>query len=323
MTSTFGAVDMTDDIGIHGIGVALGSTRLENIARGPSLGREESFVERRIGFSNVYRETGDDPALQLAARAVQDLQLKSDFDPTQIDLVIAVGQASPRSRIPHLAAVLHGRLGLSRQCQTLDIGLGCSGWVHALVVAKSLMASCGLRQALVVTADPYSLVLDPSDDTTELIFSDGASATLLTRSGRIRIRASDIGTDGSREGALAVDDTGALRMDGRAVLDFAIKNVPGSVDRAVSASGLVPSQIGEVLLHQGSRTVVEMLASRLSDYPRPRFLSADEGNTVSSTLPLIIDRHGLSNRFTVASGFGVGLTWATVVLECLEDGNAD
>lgn len=314
---------MTDDIGIHGIGVALGSTRLENIARGPSLGREESFVERRIGFSNVHREQGDDPALQLATRAVQDLQLKSDFDPTQIDLVIAVGQASARSRIPHLAAVLHGRLGLSRQCQTLDIGLGCSGWVHALVVAKSLMSTCGLRQALVVTADPYSLVLDPADDSTELIFSDGASATLLVRSGRIRIRAFDIGTDGSREGALAVDDAGALRMDGRAVLDFAVKNVPGSVDRAVSASGLIPSQIGEVFLHQGSRTVVEMLASRLSDYPRPRFLSATEGNTVSSTLPLIIDRNGLSNRFTVASGFGVGLTWATVVLECLEDGNAD
>lgn len=314
---------MMDDIGIQAIGVALGSTSLENIARGPSLGREESFVERRIGFSHVYRELGDDPALELATRAIENLRTKSSFDLTEIELLICVGQASARSRIPHLAAVLHGRFGLSKQCQTLDIGLGCSGWVHALVIAKAMMATCGFRKALVVTSDPYSVVLDPADDTTELIFSDGASATLLSHAGEIRIRAFDCGTDGSRAKALAVDDAGALRMDGRAVLDFAIKNVPGSIDRAVHASGLTASDVGEVLLHQGSRTVVEMLAGRLTNYPRPKFLSADVGNTVSSTLPLIIDHHGLTTKFTAVSGFGVGLSWATVVLERLENGNAD
>lgn len=322
-TFSSGVADMDHEIGIEAIGVALGSTKIDNIQRGISLGREESFTRRRIGFLDIYREESADPALCLANAAIDNLATKAIFAEHDIGLLICVGQAVLNSRIPHLSALLHASLGLSKHCQTFDIGVGCSGWVQAVVSASSLMASLKLEAALVVTSDPYSLILDASDDATELIFSDGAAATLLTRTPKIGILGSDFGIESSRTNALRVDQNGKLRMDGRAVLDFAVKNVPESIDRTVKASNLIPAQVGQVFLHQGSRVVVEMLAARLPQYPTPEF-SELLGNSVSSTIPILLDRVGLRESYAVACGFGVGLSWATVVLSNLgsNDGNS-
>jgi 3-oxoacyl-[acyl-carrier-protein] synthase-3 len=48
------------------------------------------------------------------------------------------------------------------------------------------------------------------------------------------------------------------------------------------------------------------------------FLAAEIGNTVSSSIPLMLEQYMETGEKTILiSGFGVGLSWATSILERL------
>ena len=147
-------------------------------------------------------------------------------------------------------------------------------------------------------------------------FGDSATATLMTRSPRFTIGNVAFGTDGSGGQAIQNKD-GRLEMAGRQVFNFAATNVPRQIRALLEDAGKSPEDIDLFALHQGSRYIVETLAKRLSVPPQkvPVALKMT-GNTVSSSIPLILE-----NRITdpevntiLASGFGVGLSWASTIL---------
>ena len=70
-----------------------------------------------------------------------------------------------------------------------------------------------------------------------------------------------------------------------------------------------------MVLHQGSRVVVENIGEALGLADRTQFHAAEYGNTVSSSIPIVLADHLLPEDHHVAlSGFGVGLSWASTVL---------
>ena len=82
-------------------------------------------------------------------------------------------------------------------------------------------------------------------------------------------------------------------------------------------------KIDQIVLHQGSRFIVETIARRLDENKRIRFYASQYGNTVSSSIPIILADHILlKNKNIIISGFGVGLSLATTILsrqEILDD----
>ena len=69
------------------------------------------------------------------------------------------------------------------------------------------------------------------------------------------------------------------------------------------------------ILHQGSKYIVSTLAKRLKiDSKKVPFEASDYGNTVSSSIPLILENIESEAKTVVLSGFGVGLSWGSVVL---------
>jgi 3-oxoacyl-[acyl-carrier-protein] synthase-3 len=75
-------------------------------------------------------------------------------------------------------------------------------------------------------------------------------------------------------------------------------------------------QIDLVLLHQGSRYIVDTLAKRLGAEDKVPFYASEYGNTVSSSIPMLIAEHvPPTAKRLLLSGFGVGLAWATCLLE--------
>ena len=76
------------------------------------------------------------------------------------------------------------------------------------------------------------------------------------------------------------------------------------------------------LFHQGSRYIVETLAKRLGlDHSKVRFGIEQIGNTVSSSIPLLLENElkiKLSNKILLC-GFGVGLSWASCICERKEN----
>jgi 3-oxoacyl-[acyl-carrier-protein] synthase-3 len=304
-------------IGIAAIAYEIPPRRLDNGPRAHALHVAPETLSRRIGVQRVSRMEPGQQASDLCVAAVQKLFASGIVHREEIECVMVVTQNPDGAGLPHTAAILHGKLHMPETCASFDIGLGCSGFVYGLSIAKSFMESNGMKRGLLFTADPYSKVLDETDKRTALLFGDAAAVTLLSDKPQWKIGKFDFGTVGSRGDALEVkvSENGKLHMNGRAVLAFSVGKVPESMRRAIERNGLTGDQIDRVVLHQGSRVVVEDIAKALHMEDRTGFYVQDYGNAVSSSIPIVLADHLQSNdRHVAISGFGVGLSWASTVL---------
>ena len=147
------------------------------------------------------------------------------------------------------------------------------------------------------------------------MFGDAASATWLKDGSVWEICSADFGTvPGSYEN-LMIDDTGYLKMNGRAVFNFAAQNVPNSISNVLERSNLSMDDIDKILLHQGSRYIVETLGKRIGCDCDVPFIASGYGNTVSSSIPILFaDKVDDLDNTIIISGFGVGLSYATAIL---------
>ncbi len=184
------------------------------------------------------------------------------------------------------------------------------------MVLRGVMEAQGMRSALLFTADPYSKIIQPDDRNTALLFGDAATATLISRSGDWIIGKATCNTLGASAQELETRD-GKLCMNGRAVFSFSVQRVPADSDQTLQLNGLKMEDIDLFALHQGSRFILDSIRPRLG-VPEEKlpFVAGDYGNTVSSSIPIILaDRMGdPSLRRILISGFGVGLSWASAVL---------
>lgn len=308
---------MTARIGIQTIGVHVPEDGLDLLSQPwlDRLGTDRDFVEAKTGMRRVARKPQGSEASDLALPAVEEALNKAGTSSRSVDYLVNVTQNPDGHGLPHSAAILHGKLGLEPSCATFDISLGCSGWVHGLAILRAAMEAEGRRCGLLVTSDPYSRVVDDNDKNTSLLFGDAAAATLLTDTPTWHVGSFDIGTRPGSSDALHVDADGKLQMNGREVFTFAATTVPGSIARVLEAEGLTIEDVDRVILHQGSKYIVDTLGTRIGAPEKTPFFAGDYGNSVSSSIPIGMTTNVLADdKKIVVSGFGVGLTWATTVL---------
>lgn len=303
-------------IGITDIATYLPQCRIDNLQRAIQLGSTPEQVEERIGFRKVAQRDPGTDTLDFATTVTRQLLEKNVLDPLSVDVLVVVTQ-NPDRNIPHLSAELHGTLGFSSNCACFDIGLGCSGYVYALSVISAFMSANEFKVGILVTADLYSKIVDPNDKMTSLIFGDGATATLLTTDPVFELGAFSFGTQGSGADKLACND-GVLFMNGRAVFNFAATHVPEDIQCVVKKNHLSLEDIDCFVLHQGSLFIVETIAKRLlTDIQKVPFMAAEYGNTVSSSIPMMLASliKDVKNKTMVLCGFGLGFSWASTVIK--------
>jgi len=179
------------------------------------------------------------------------------------------------------------------------------------------MNANGFKRAVLVTADPYSRIVDSTDKGTALIFGDAATATLLDDAPIYSLGKFTFGTKGSEADKLMCS-TGALFMNGRAVFNFAATEIPKNIRETLEFNGMSMEDIDHFVLHQGSRYIVQTIADRLRiDREKAPFLAATYGNTVSSSIPLMLSElmQEPANKRMLLCGFGLGLSWASTVIQ--------
>ena len=118
-------------------------------------------------------------------------------------------------------------------------------------------------------------------------------------------------------------------MDGRKVLEFSLREVPGSVQRCLERAGVRKEALDLVVFHQASRLLLEQVRDEMR-FPEDKFVISleDKGNTVSSTIPIALGECAEQGRLkagmkVLLSGFGVGLSWGTVLVEWGADDGAE
>jgi len=306
-------------IGIKSIASYVPAAGVDNYAQGAKFGKDEEFILGKIGSAFLPRKDDAQETSDLCVEAANQLFANNPgLSRDAIDVLIVVTQNGDEEGLPHTAAIVQHKLGLTTRVAAFDISLGCSGYVYGIYAIKGFMEAAGLKNGLLITADPYSKIVDPEDRNTTMLFGDAATATWLGEDAPWQLGKSMFGTDGSGAEFLKTTD-GAFFMNGRQVFNFALVKVPAHLNELLSDSGLKSSDIDAFCIHQGSAAIVDAVARRFEDGKAPEKFVKDmleTGNTVSSSIPLLLEKHVLNSSWKriAVSGFGVGLSWGSAIL---------
>ena len=303
-------------IGIEEIGTYIPSARIDNRQRQAQFEVDEAFLRGKSGMVRLAIRAPSEETSDLCRKAFDDLQGKVKVRKEDIDCIVVCTQNPDAKGLPHTSAALHAILELRDSCAAFDISLGCSGFVYGLSAIQGFMQANGLAKGILFTADPYSKIIDQQDKTTSLLFGDGAAATLVSDAPIWRTGKFLFGSRGQDRDAIRIDSgTGKLVLNGRAVFNFSATVVPENIKAMLASNDLAVDQIDCFLLHQGSRTIVETIRKRLGvpEHKAP-FVAGDYGNTVSSSIPIMLNSVDRELKRVVIAGFGVGLSWASSVL---------
>jgi len=306
-------------LGIEEIGSYIPQAKISNYARKEQFAIDDHFIEQKIGVKSVSRKGPEEETSDLCLRAFADLEARSGLRREEVEALVVITQ-NPDYAIPHTSAMVHGRLKLPEACACFDISLGCSGFVYGLSAITAFMAANGLQKGVLITADPYSKVVNPDDKNTALLFGDAAAATLISTTPRLVPGKFTFGTMGSEFDKL-IARGGELYMNGRAVFNFAAKTIPPDIEKMAEKNAIAVNDIDRFLFHQGSKIIVETIARKLGvPSSKVPYAICDFGNSCASTIPLLLQSELSAPEVkTIAiSGFGVGLSWASGLLRRVE-----
>ena len=309
---------------IRGIGTYLPEKTVGNDELIERFEWDREFLEVKLGIHQRHIAAEGEGASDMGVAAAEDLFAKCpDLKREDVQLLIVCTQ-NPDYGLPHSSALVQDRLGLPTTTACFDVGLGCSGFVYGLSIVHSMLETLNLTNALIVTSDPYSKVIDPADRGTSPLFGDGAAATWISRTGSGgEIGTFTFGTDGAGARNLIVEPDAegvrCLSMNGRAIFEFMLERIPGDLARCAESNGLTTDEIDLFLLHQASAPMLGYVTKRMKlDPERVPIRMQDTGNLVSSSIPFLIARltgqGDLAGKTTLLSGFGVGLSWASTVV---------
>ncbi|MAI32531.1 MAG: 3-oxoacyl-ACP synthase [Rhodopirellula sp.] len=292
-----------------------------------------ALIEEKTGIRQRHIAAREETASDLAVKAAQKLFETESIQAESIDFLLLCTQ-TPDYPLPTTACLIQDRLGLKTGCGALDFNLGCSGYVYGLALADGLIQSGVAKNILLLTAETYSKYIDEDDRSLRTIFGDGATATLVNRSENQTLRGFQFGSDGSGGDMLLVTDGGQrlpedavqprhrkrwksrLYMDGPSLINFTVEAIPRLVNEILAANEITESEIDKYLMHQATWKMLDQLRTRMEiSAERLPIDLADIGNTVSCTLPILIDRLRKRGEIDAESlnmlvGFGVGLSWA-------------
>lgn len=300
-------------------------------------------ISLSTGISSVRIAPDDVCSSDLCFAAAQVLLKEQNLAPNDVDVLIFISQ-TPDYVLPATACVLQERLGLSNNCATFDVNLGCSGYVYGLWMAAGFCAAKMARRVLVLVGDTISKVVSEEDRSVAMLFGDAGSATLVSAGGDGHAFF-DMGTDGAGCKSIIVP-AGAFRvrpdssvmtrmsvdsgrrsgmelvMHGSEVFEFSQSRVPDSIIELLSYANVPVSSIDTFVPHQANKFMLSHLCGKLGlDKSKMVVGMAGFGNTSSASIPLalVTELQGKSDLGTVLfSGFGVGLSWASMLYECKE-----
>ncbi|MFK8115035.1 MAG: ketoacyl-ACP synthase III [Rubripirellula sp.] len=291
------------------------------------------LIEEKTGIRQRHIAEPNETSSDLAVEAAEKLLTENKIQRESIDSLLFCTQ-TPDYPLPTTSCLIQDRLGLRTSCGALDFNLGCSGFVYGLALADGLIQSGAAKNILLLTAETYSKYIDTEDRSLRTIFGDGAAATLISAGDTQTLSGFQFGSDGSGGDMLLVGDGGSrdaddaikprhrkrwksrLYMDGPSLINFTVEAIPRLVNEILAANELTDQDISQYLMHQATWKMLDQLRNRMGiSEDRLPIELADVGNTVSCTLPILINGLRKQGQFEQKSvkmlvGFGVGLSWA-------------
>ena len=303
----------------------------------PQIRSERERLVRNIGIETRRMapewQCFSDLAFDATERLLEHLEWKRE----EVDALIVMTQ-SPDYLIPATAIILQDRLGLPNTTIAFDVNLGCSAYPFGLHLLGSMIAAGGVKKGLLLVGDRSATFDDP-------IFSDAGTATALEFRDGAAPMYFDLNSDGSGHKAIILPVGGQrepvgiqhlvpfresesdrwrravdLQLDGPAVLSFSTQRVPPAVEKLLDYAGAAKDEVDYFVFHQANRMINETIRKKLG-LPTEKVPSTlrDFGNTSGASLPVTMTARinkelEAGRKRVLLSGFGIGLSWGTCLL---------
>lgn len=296
------------------------------------------YDKHRVAPSNV---TGSDMIVWGMEQLFKDDLLKKD----EIDAIVYV-TATPDHFLPPTSRIIHGKLGFNHDVYCIDITQGCCAFEEGLIQSFLLLEQENINTVALITADVLSHKVSVKDRNSYPLIGDAASITIVKKSDKNNKIEAVIKNDGTRSMALQIP-AGAFRlphseetakmttdaegnersldnliMDGTAVFNFVMQDVPPMLFELISDYGITKDEIDLYLFHQPNKFMLNKLAEKLEiPYEKmPSNVVEKYGNSSGTTVPavttLIFENNSIQKPLKVCfSGFGVGLTWGAIIMD--------
>lgn len=253
-------------------------------------------------------------ASDIAFLASEKAIAHAEIDKETIDYIILAhnfgdvkGNGLQSDTVPSLATRVKHKLQIKNpKCVAYDILFGCPGWIEGVLQANAFIKSGMAKRCLVIGAETLSRVVD-KHDRDSMIYADGAGAAIIE-------------STANNEGVLAFDsatfafeeanylffgnsfdkssgtEVRYIKMLGRKIYEFALKNVPLAMKECLDNSGIKIEEVKKILIHQANEKMDEAIVNRfykLYDKTAPEGIMPMSinflGNSSVATVPTLFD----------------------------------
>jgi 3-oxoacyl-[acyl-carrier-protein] synthase III len=300
--------------------------------------KERSFFEKTVGIKNRYWADKNVTASDLGVEAFKVLEDNlTGFDKNCVDAIIFLSQ-TPDYLIPFTSNILQNKLGLRKDILCIDINAGCAGFIQGLSTAYSLASTLKEgKKVLLIIAETLSKIISIKDRTTSMLFGDGASAMLISKTDISNPTDFNFFSDGENFDSIIIPDGGYrnmtcpksleeyttsegvtktrvnLEMNGKKVFDFTLREVAPSINQLIDSSSIERESIDNYLFHQSNLFIIKQITNLLEIDKLKVLTNIEEfGNTSGVSIPLLITGNSekLSlNGKSLMAGYGSGLNW--------------
>ena len=299
----------------------------------------DEWIRSRSGIcERRFVGDGESTATMSAAsgRAALD---RAGVDPQEVDLIL-VATSSPDYLTPPVSSQVQYLIGAG-EVGAMQITVGCTGFVYALVTAQQFIQTGAYDTVLVIGTELISRWISYDNRSTAVLFGDGSGAVIMQATDEpCGITGYVLGSDGSGAEHIIVpaggvaqppahkaidDDLINIKMNGREVFKFATRIMGQALEESLAAAGRGVDDIDLFVPHQANRRIIEYAAEQAGIPLEKVAINVDRyGNTSAASVPLALaeafDDGRVQPGDTLALvAFGAGLTWASAIFELAAD----
>lgn len=263
----------------------------------------------------------------------------------EIDALLFVSQSADYY-MPPTSNIIHGHFGLKQDCLCMDINQGCAGFELGLIQAFMMLEQPSINKVVLLNADVLSSKVSDQDRNSKPLIGDAAAITIVEKCEADNTVYANIKMDGTGAMVLNIpaggfrmpsttetavmeqDAAGNFRskdnlvMQGDEVFNFVQREVPPMIEHLFEQSGVDRNDVDWYMFHQPNKFMLHKLADKLGipHDKMPANIVENFGNASGVTVPTCIcynlgDRLINGNMKLCLAGFGVGLTWSSVMME--------
>lgn len=337
------ALFVIKNVKIRGVSAAVPQTKVSTYDYDFFSHEDANTFVRTVGIENRYVAKDGECASDLCKLAAEKLIESLGWEKNSIG-ILSFESVTADYRTPPTSCILQDRIGLSPDCMTFDLPMGCCGFLYSVCIVGKMMQTGDVKRAILLIGDTITRMSSPRDKSRIPLFGDCGTAIALEYEEGVDDIIVEMNSYGSGYQALITPHSGFRNqvtptsfeyedfgngivrapvhslIQGMDVFAFAITRPPKSIKSLFEKLSIdVTEDIDYFLIHQANKMIIDKVVKKVGiDLSKVPSNINEFANLGGASIPMLMVSEiseELKNKklHLAASAFGLGLTWGTML----------